>query len=80
MSLLELMCTCRGMLRHSYTVCGAQARGLKGHRDSPRLAASSTASLSGITSKEVAWLFPVKNCRADRRGVISWSYGACCLT
>lgn len=77
MSLLQLMCTCRGMLRHNYTLCGYQARGLKGHRDSPRLAAPSTASSPGITSEERARLFPVKSCRAARRGVISWSYGAC---
>lgn len=35
LSLLELMSICRGILRQNYTVCGARARGLKGHRDSP---------------------------------------------
>lgn len=50
-------------MRHNYTDCRYQARGLKGQRDRPRLPASPL----GIISEEVAWLFPVKSCRAMRR-------------
>lgn len=80
LSLLELMCTCRGDAE-------AQQRVSAGHRTAALRGTGTAAALllphcvpPGVTSEKVARLFPVKGCRAARRGVMLQSHAACCLT
>lgn len=62
LSLLELTCTAKGMLRHSKTICRSQDNSSEGHKDSSKHAALLTVSPQALQVKR----WPGCSCSQER--------------